>query len=149
MVVSSSEEAGFVSASEVANSLQSLFGGIKEEQTQTPVQRKAVLLDGKLMKRNVHLIPGRVEEGPAHIKFEDLRVFVGSKEVARLEDLVARVSLRGIELRALCGGRTAEGILSLRGNLYLKTRDLGTLRLSRRWVRICFSKERSSGEGSP
>ncbi len=80
------------------------------------------------MKRNVHLIPGRVEEGPAHIKFEDLRVFVGSKEVARLEDLVARVSLRGIELRALCGGRTAEGILSLRGNLYLKTRDFGCLK---------------------
>lgn len=81
---------------------------------------KSVFMDRLLTERGVYLLPSRVEEGIAHVSFEDLKVFFRNEPIGRFNRARVGLSPTGVNLSAICGnGRINArfGIGSLRLDL--------------------------------
>ncbi len=89
---------------------------------------KFFLLNELLERSGIFLLNGKVEEGFTYLRVKDMRLFAGSREVARFREGYLRLSPIGIEAGARCEGKGSLSLSrSLFGTLTLELKGLSCL----------------------
>ena len=89
---------------------------------------KSIIFDQILMKKGVYLLAEYVDEGIRRVKLSDVRIIISGKEVARVERIIADLTLGGVILKGKCGDAVLTVKRGWGGDLSIKGRDFGCLK---------------------